>query len=370
MTTRTRYFVIASLLVLFIGVGTGLVAYYAGFPAGIFSRTDEIADLKLLPRNAELVAYADVRDVMNSELRHKLRTVMPASGQGQQEFAEKTGINLESDVDQLLMCLAAPQGGQTLPVATLLVARGRFDTARIEALILEHGGRTEDYKGTRIVVAPGGRADGSDVATAPNVLPGQPTPNVLPGQPTIQPRPKGNDVFAVAFMDAGRIAFGQRSLIQAAIDQKNGGVGITENAELMELLRSVDAGDVWAVGHFDALAAHANLPTALANQMPPITWFAANGDVDGGLHGTVRADTRSEQTASDLREAIRGFIALGRLQAGSQPQLKPFIDSVTLGGTGTTVSLGFNISPELIDTLGSAAQMLQKRPNMPPQRLQ
>ena len=34
MTTKTRYFVIASLLVLGVGLGTGLVAYYVGFPAG------------------------------------------------------------------------------------------------------------------------------------------------------------------------------------------------------------------------------------------------------------------------------------------------------------------------------------------------
>ena len=33
-TTKTRYFVIVSLLVLTIGLGTGLVAYYGGFPIG------------------------------------------------------------------------------------------------------------------------------------------------------------------------------------------------------------------------------------------------------------------------------------------------------------------------------------------------
>ena len=37
MTTRTRYFVIASLLVTGVGLTTGLVAYYVGFPAGAFS---------------------------------------------------------------------------------------------------------------------------------------------------------------------------------------------------------------------------------------------------------------------------------------------------------------------------------------------
>ena len=38
MTTKTRYFVIASLLVLGVGLGTGLVAYYVGFPAGAPTR--------------------------------------------------------------------------------------------------------------------------------------------------------------------------------------------------------------------------------------------------------------------------------------------------------------------------------------------
>ena len=37
MTTKTRYFVVVSLLVLGVGFGTGLVAYYVGFPAGAFS---------------------------------------------------------------------------------------------------------------------------------------------------------------------------------------------------------------------------------------------------------------------------------------------------------------------------------------------
>ena len=33
MTSKTRYFVIFSLSILTVGVGTGLTAYYVGFPA-------------------------------------------------------------------------------------------------------------------------------------------------------------------------------------------------------------------------------------------------------------------------------------------------------------------------------------------------
>ena len=36
MTVRTRYFVIVSLLVVGVGLGTGLMAYYVGFPTSAF----------------------------------------------------------------------------------------------------------------------------------------------------------------------------------------------------------------------------------------------------------------------------------------------------------------------------------------------
>ena len=42
MTTKTRYFVILSLSILSVGVGTGLTAYYVGFPAGAISDSPTI----------------------------------------------------------------------------------------------------------------------------------------------------------------------------------------------------------------------------------------------------------------------------------------------------------------------------------------
>ena len=64
MTQKTRYFVIASLLVLGVGLGTGLVAFYTGLPMGAFSRPGGPDELQLIPRNASLVAYVDVHEIM------------------------------------------------------------------------------------------------------------------------------------------------------------------------------------------------------------------------------------------------------------------------------------------------------------------
>src|SRR5919201_1476137 len=103
MGNRRRYFVIASLLVLGVGLGTGLVAFYVGFPAGAFQRRGP-EELQYVPRDATLVAYADVHEIMTSDLRQKLHKVIPDSQDGQREFQDHTGINIETDIDRVVAC--------------------------------------------------------------------------------------------------------------------------------------------------------------------------------------------------------------------------------------------------------------------------
>ena len=55
MTKRTRYFVIASLLTLGVGIGTGLVAYFGGLPTSAFSSQGGAGELKYVPRDAAVV---------------------------------------------------------------------------------------------------------------------------------------------------------------------------------------------------------------------------------------------------------------------------------------------------------------------------
>ena len=61
MTRKTRYFMGGSAAILVAGLGTGLVAYYVGFPAGAFQSQGGPADLQLVPRNVTLLANANVQ---------------------------------------------------------------------------------------------------------------------------------------------------------------------------------------------------------------------------------------------------------------------------------------------------------------------
>lgn len=322
MTARTRYFVIASLLVLFIGLGAGLVAYYVGLPTSAFFADDGPDELRYVPRDATLVAFASVHEIMTSDLRERARRALPRLPNGQEQFRSETGINVETDIDRVVACLGPAEGGAGSGRAGLILARGRFDTVRIESLMRAHGANVGEYGGVRLIT-------GAESSRHPGGL-------------------------SLAFIEPGLVGVGSASLVRAAIDMKNGGKSITTNDDMMKLVRSLGAGTAWAVGRFDALASQAKLPGGLAAQLRPITWFAATAQVNGGLRGVLRAETGDEASANNLRDVARGFLALAKLQAGSRPDLQTLVQSLDIGGAGTTVALSFSLPVEMFDRLGEA----------------
>jgi hypothetical protein len=319
MTNRTRYFVITSLLVLTVGLGTGLLAYYVGLPAGMLAGSDGPDELKYVARNAAVVGYADVGAIMASDVRQRILRAMPQQQNGQQQFQDQTGINIETDIDHVVASLQPVVGGQP---AGLVLARGRFSDVKIEALMREHGAHVEDYNGKRVIA---------------------------------------HDMMAVSFLEPGLIAVGTAAMVKNAIDQQGRGENVTANTELMDLMRSLEPGNAWAVGRFDALLTDARLPAQLASRLPAITWFSVSGRVDSEIRAILRTDTRDEEAANNLRDVVRGFIALAKLQAGSRPELQAAIQSLELGGTGKSVALSFTVPGALFDMISPAPQ----RPALP-----
>jgi hypothetical protein len=166
--------------------------------------------------------------------------------------------------------------------------------------------------------------------------------------------------FAAAFMEPGLVALGGTALVRNAIDLHTTGdnpqaglQSVTGNEELMNMVRSLDSGNAWAVGRFDTLQSRARLPQEIAHRIPPITWFAVSGHVNGGLRGVIRAETRDEESANNLRDVVRGFMALGKLQAGSRPEVQTMMQSLELGGTGKTVALSFTVPSEIFDAVAA-----------------
>ena len=128
------------------------MAYYVGFPAGAARPPAAPTSSQYVPRDAAVVAYANVHEIMTSELRQKLRRALPMQENGSSEFENQTGINIETDIDRVVACLYPDRAGATTPGAGMVLARGRFDEVKIEALMREHGAQVEDYNGKRLIV--------------------------------------------------------------------------------------------------------------------------------------------------------------------------------------------------------------------------
>jgi hypothetical protein len=321
MSNKTRYFVVVSAAILAVGLGTGLVASYMGLPVSVFSSAAGPEELQYVPADASIVAYANVRDVMNSAFRQRFRQLEPSSEE-KNKFEQETGINLEQDVDSVVAAMM-PNGSANHP-HPLVLARGRFQASRLESLALEHGAVVEDYQGKRLITHPTGDRDG--------------------------------DKFALGFIEADLVAIGSDAAVRGSIDAHMSNHNVVSNNELMAKVAELDSSNVWAVGHFDAIANGMNMPSEISSRMPSIAWFSAAGHINGGLSGVLKAETKDDESAKNLRDVVQGFLALAKMQAGDKPAFKQLAESLQLSGDGRTVALSFEVPTEVLDVLEAMAK--------------
>ena len=325
MTKHTRYFVSAAAVVMVAGLCTGLVAYYSGGLPLMASRQTASEDLAYLPADSTMVAYANVGDIMNSDFRQKLRQVMPSvTGEGRNEFLDETGIDLERDVISVMVGLGgAPELAKSgSPEKNLVViVRGVFNPAVIMASATQRGATVADYKGKQVVT---------------------------------------HDEGGVAFLEPGLAAVGSVAALHRAIDA-HAGANLASGGEVTKLVNAVEpTANAWAVGRLDAMQNVGALPEPLKAQLPAVQWFSLTGRVDSGISGSVRAEARDDQAAENLRAVVNGGLALARLQLGKDAKLDAIINSLQLSGTGRQVGLSFNLSSDVLTTIGAFANEMGK----------
>lgn len=323
MTKGTRFFLIGAVVVVMAGVATGLVAFYNG--SLVLGSSSQPSEFSYLPSTSTAVAYADVRAIMNSEFRKKLRQVLP-TGDEQAKLKAEIGVDIEKDIDSVVAGMAGnePEHGG------VVLIRGRFNEQTIEAAATRHGAKSEGYKGKKLLLLSdhdGGRLEvGGKPATA-----------------------------SLAFLERGLIALGDTASVKRAIDTGAGGESVTKNAELMKLVSEIrGTGNAWAVGRMDSFANHP-LPGAVKEQLAAVQFMAASVKINGGVSGLLRAEARDDKSAEQLRDIVRGALAAGKLMSGKEPKVDAMLNSFQLQGTGKTVSLTFVVPPEVFDILNGVA---------------
>lgn len=319
MSNKTRYFVFSASGILAVGLTAGLVASYVGLPVA-FSRQAGPDELQYIPAEAAVVAHADVSEILSSNFRERFRQFEPNT-RDRDEFEQKTGINIDEDIHSVTASMVpeAPEGG-----GVLVIAKGRFEPARLEALVMEHGGQVEDYQGKRLL---------------------------------LHVKDNGTPDVALGFLDADLIAVGNSAaLVKRAIDAGAAGRNVVSNNEMMRQITELESSNAWAVGRFDALANGGHLPSELRAHIPAIQWFSAATHINGGVSGIFKAEARDEAAAKNLRDMAQGFLALARMQADARPEIQTVVDSLQLSGDGKNIAVSFELPAELFDALQALHQ--------------
>jgi hypothetical protein len=329
MSRRTRYFVVTAAAILGIGLTSGLIASYMGLPVALSSAAGP-DELQYVPADAAVVAYANVREIMDSSFRERFRQFEPDTHE-RDEFEEKTGVNIDRDINSVVATL---MGGGDLAnspqKSLLLLARGSFDQARLEALALEHGGKVED-----LATAEGAKRLITHVDDS------------------------GSPDMAIGFLEGDLIAIGGYDAIRKAIDAKQGRNVVSVNGDLMSQIGQIDASNAWAVGRFDAIATGTHVPSEIQRYLPAIQTFSAATHINGGVSGVFKAEARDEESAKNMRDVLNGLLALAKMQAGNLPQLQTMVDSMVLSGEGKNVALSFTLPSEFFDALEQLKKLEQ-----------
>ena len=358
MTTKTRYFMTGAAAIIVVGLGSGLVAYYGGgFPSLSASRSGP-SELSYVPADSAVVAFANVREVMDSDLRQRLKVALPQEN-GQKEFQAETGIDIERDIDYVVAAMTTLPNAAEAPAGTvmvashpggLVIARGRFNTTLLETLIREHGGVVEEYQGKRLVKVSNVHADvNTGIEQMPEVH-------------------KHGETLVLAFLEPGLVGIGNEAAIKNSIDAQLSAHSITSNNEMMELITDIDNGNnAWAVGRFDAIANQVRLPSEIASKMPAVKTFAVMAHIDGGLTGTLRAEARDDQAAENLRQVVQGLLALGRMT--NDPKATALLNSLQMTGSGRTVALSFAVPSEVLDMIPRSHVGADGQPPVLPKQL-
>jgi hypothetical protein len=327
--TRSRLVVLAASLVVIVGaLGAAGALYLDPARAAVGPLPPEALSL---PADTRFVMGLDMKRFVASPFYQRMNTAAAASRKNRPfaEIEEKTGLNPERDVDQIIVAgggqgFQAGRGGQGA-----VIVLGRFDRYKVSrAIETESKSKvtTKTLQGSTIYLFSEGQA--------------------------------GDAKAAVAFIDDGALVMGsQRDVEHVVAARSRGEATLAGNAALLALVESVRPGSTfWVAGDQTILQRMPrSIPggggTSQSIELPTLKSVIVTGDLDPEVALDVTGETADEAAARNLADVVRGFVARASLQAGQKPELKQLASAVSVTTEQTRVRVNARVPYALLDSL-------------------
>jgi hypothetical protein len=280
----------ASILALTLGwVGTATI------PAATITPDESI--LKYFPPETKGIAFVDVASLRSAPLIQSVldQGLFQSLPPGLSDFIDTTGFDVRRDLDRVTV-------GTLGPRERLVVAQARYDKLKAEQYVRDKGTESETYLGRDIYR----NGDG-----------------------------------AVAFLD-NIIFFGSENAVKQGLDRTTYPGTTQISSDLLGAIRTIEAGNqIWAVGN----ALDVTFPTSGLEQTPAAQIYKSlrrgtyQMRIDRDVHARAIADFTDADTASNLADMARGFIAVAKLKvAKQQPELLQILDGIQVSSSGSSVT--------------------------------
>lgn len=323
--TRSRFVVSLSAVVVGAGVLAAVGALYLD-PAR--AAVGPLPGFGLsLPADTRFVMGIDVQRFSGSPFYQRfVKERAHARPEAFKELEEKTGLNPERDLDQVLIA------GRSAPPddAGVVLVQGRFDRTRLSRALETQGKKSVTWKnhaGTTVYLFNESQKRSG----------------------------------ALAFLAEDTLMLGSAAVVEATLERHaQGRQPLRDNPALLALLETVKPGSTfWMVGDQSLLA---HLPRTLPGpgavsgagggvNLPALKSLVVTGDVEPQLAFELVGEAADEPAARNLADVVRGFVALLALQASQKPELKDLASAVSVASDANRVRVSARIPHALLEAL-------------------
>jgi hypothetical protein len=270
--------------------------------------------LGLVMPDAKVLAGVNVDQAKASPLGQYVIAQIQAQDPHFQQFVTQTGFDPTTDLDELLM---ASNGAASNPTH-LTLARGTFNTAKINAAAQAAGATSEVYQGV-----------------------------------TILENPKHNDGFA--FLSSTLAVAGDVASVKGAIDRQT--APSTLPASLLVTVNQLSTTqNAWGVSEVPPPAIKPPATVPNLPSIPPTTFQniqQATGGVNFGaqvvLNAQLVADTAQDATA--LANVLQFLVNLGEMKAQQNAEALAALKSFAITASGATVTIAASIPEAQVEGL-------------------
>ena len=154
---------------------------------------------------------------------------------------------------------------------------------------------------------------------------------------------------AFAFADGDTIVFGERDYIRQMLDTGHGRTGSAAPALNQNWGEGTFVNDTFWVAAAPENGFAGMLPEG--GDIPPIQSFAFSGRLDADVALRARGLAADLESAIQLADVVRGFVALGSLQQGQNPDIGAILSSIQIHQFDNEVDVSLRVPYETLERL-------------------